>query len=279
MLFGGLGIGLRRGLAQLPDAELGALHTQLTGFVVAVLAVLAAGQIGDIAWGDIWPLIALGAVVPGVTQLMWTYAVRDIGVSRAMVIVGAIPLASSVGAMIFLDEPFRTAIILGMLLIVGGAMLLAYERKRPANYRAVGALWAASTVLLFGVRDNVARWIALDTDLSGLGAAAGLITGAAAAMLMFVLMTRRGKKPLRQIRRSAGPFLVGGAFFGGAYLALMEAIDRGEVTVVIPLVGTFVIWTVVLAVIFLRELEAVSVRLAFASVLVVAGAAVVGATA
>ena len=41
----------------------------------------------------------------------------------------------------------------------------------------------------------------------------------------------------------------------------------------------FVIWTVALAVIFLRELEPVSVQLVIASVPVVAGAAVVGATA
>ncbi len=266
-------------MARLPDAELGALHTQLTGFVVAVLVVLAAGQIDDIAWDEVWPFIALGALVPGITQLMWTYAVRDIGVSRAMVIVGAIPLASSVGAIIFLDEPFRTAIIVGTLLIVGGAMLLAYERTRPAGYRAAGALWAASTVGLFAVRDNIARWVALDAELSGIGAAAGLMTGAIAAMIVYVVVSRRGKKPLRQIRRSAGPFVVGGVFFGGAYLTLMEAIDRGELTIVTPLVGTFVIWTVALAMIFLRELEAVSVRLVIASVLVVAGAAVVGATA
>jgi uncharacterized membrane protein len=60
--------------------------------------------------------------------------------------------------------------------------------------------------------------------------------------------------------------------------ALFEALDRARVTVVAPLVGTGVLWTVVLAAIFIGRSELIGRRLIVVALLVVAGGTLVGVT-
>ncbi len=63
-----------------------------------------------------------------------------------------------------------------------------------------------------------------------------------------------------------------------AQATLFEALDRARVTIVAPLVGTGVLWTVVLAALFLERSELVGRRLVVVALLVAAGGALVGAT-
>ena len=275
--FGAMAIFLRKGLARVPDAELGSFHTQAFGLATALIATAIITRFQDIDIEGVWPFLVLGLAVPGMTQMMWTFAVRDIGVSRAMVITGGIPLASSVAAIIFLGEPLRAPLALGTILIVAGGVVLAWDPARPANYKAAGVLWVLATIALFTGRDTISRWVTTDREVSGVVAASALLVGATIAILLYIVVSRRRDRPLRQIAATWRPFVFCGIFFGAAYLSLMEAIDRGEITIVIPLLGTFVLWTVLFAAIFLRDTEAISKRLVIAAVLVVAGAAVVGA--
>jgi uncharacterized membrane protein len=60
--------------------------------------------------------------------------------------------------------------------------------------------------------------------------------------------------------------------------ALFEALDRARVTVVAPLVGTGVLWTVAFAAIFLGRTELVGQRLVVVALLIVVGGTLVGAT-
>ena len=275
---GALAVGLRRGLATVPDAELGAFQTQIMGFAVALCIAAAGLQLDDARWSDVWPFLALGVITPGFTQVMFAQAVRHIGASRAMVFTGMIPLASGLAAIALLDEPFRLALLLGTLLVVGGGMLLVWDRARPPNYRAIGIAWALTSVAFFAMRDNVARWVTTDRDVPPLAAAAALLGGASVALGIYLLVTRTPKTAVAQIRTSMRPFLLAGLMFGCAYAMLLTAFERGKVTIVSPLSGTFVLWTVVLSAIFLRQVEAISRRLVIAAILVLAGAAVVAAT-
>jgi drug/metabolite transporter (DMT)-like permease len=63
-----------------------------------------------------------------------------------------------------------------------------------------------------------------------------------------------------------------------AYIALLLAFSRGDVTVVAPLNATQSLWGVLLAAALLGRVEAVGPRLVLAASLVVAGGVLVGAT-
>ncbi|MFQ5425739.1 MAG: EamA family transporter, partial [Gaiellales bacterium] len=184
VFFGIMAVFLRIGLGRVVDPELGALHTQAVGFATALVVVAAVTRFGTLTWSGLWPFFALGLVVPGITQVMWTRAVGDIGASRAMVITGTIPLASSIAAIIFLSEPLRAPLALGTVLIVAGAVVLAWDRARPPNYRAIGVLWAAGSIGLFATRDTISRWVVVDREISGVGAAAALLAGASIAVFI-----------------------------------------------------------------------------------------------
>ena len=55
-----------------------------------------------------------GLLAPGVSQLLFTLAVRDAGAARASVIVGAAPLVTVALGLLVLDEPFEVALLAGL---------------------------------------------------------------------------------------------------------------------------------------------------------------------
>jgi uncharacterized membrane protein len=69
-----------------------------------------------------------------------------------------------------------------------------------------------------------------------------------------------------------------GLTYGLSYVLLFEAFYRGRVSVVSPLIATESLWTVVLALLFLRRHEHVGLRLVAGAVLVVAGGILIGAS-
>ena len=83
-----------------------------------------------------------GSLAPGLSQILFTFAVRDAGASRTSVTVGTAPLFSVAIAFVFLDEPVVAGIVLGAVLIVAGGILLASERSRPEHFRRIGLVFA-----------------------------------------------------------------------------------------------------------------------------------------
>ena len=115
---------------------------------------------------------------PGLSQLLFTLAVRDAGPSRTSVIVGTAPLFSVAIALVLLDEPAKAGVIAGALLIVVGGILLVREPGRPEHVRWIGLVFALAATIVFAVRDNLVRQLSLDTDVEpALAAAATLGAG------------------------------------------------------------------------------------------------------
>lgn len=276
--FGALGPALRHGLTRVRDAELGALVSLAVGLVVALIASAAAGSLARFEIGEAWPFLVLGLLVPGVSQVFFVRAIRDIGSSRTLILTGMVPLLAAFAAMLFLDEPFRVALVVGTLLIVTGAVALGWERTRPADWRSVGILWALGGVVLYATRDVMSRWITERRDVPSLVAAACLLAGASLLVLGY-LAAARGPRPLAvQIRSGARHFLLSGLAMGAAYCFLLSAFERGKVTVVSPLNSTYALWGILIAAIVMRQAEAITRRVVLAAFLIVAGGAVVAAT-
>jgi len=102
------------------------------------------------------------------------------------------------------------------------------------------------------------------------------LAAAAALLLLYLLVTRRGRT-LSAIRAAFRPFVPAGVLLGLAYVALLEALTRGRVTIVTPLYATESFWTVLFAAVFLGRSERIGPRLLFSAALMVGGAALIGA--
>jgi drug/metabolite transporter, DME family len=273
VFFGALNITMRRALTRVPDVAVGSAVIATVAFALVAMTAVATRR--ELDTGELWPFFLLGTIVPGVSQLLVVRAVQAAGASRAGILFGMAPLFSALIAIAAFGEPLRWPLVLGTLLVVAGGVALAWEGERPVDYRAYGAVLAVAVAAAFGLRDNIARSVTEDVTADPLAQAAALMLGASAVLMANLL---RRPRVLPRIRAALVPFAASGLVTALAQATLLEALDRGRVTVVAPIVGTGVLWTVVFAAIFLGRSELIGRRLVVVAVLVLAGSAIVGAT-
>jgi drug/metabolite transporter (DMT)-like permease len=269
LLFGAMTVFIRVALRAGVTPEAGTLLT-----VLPALGVTAAHAAVRAEWGlpDAWPFLLAGLLAPGLSQILFTFAVRDAGASRASVTVGTAPLFAVGIALVFLDEPLVAGLVLGATLIVAGGILLASERSRPEHFRRAGLLLAVGATLAFATRDSLIRWLGTEaTDVDpGLAAFATMLSGTAVAVGFVV---SRGARPSR---RAAVAFLPAALCYGVSYVLLFEAFYRGRVSVVSPVIATESLWGVTFSWLLLRRHVRVGVRLLAGAALVVAGGILIG---
>ncbi len=273
VLFGVLGLAVRSGLKRGADPEAGALVVTGVGFLVG--AALAVPElVGGIGLAQLWPFVLTGALVPGVSQILFILAVRDAGPSRAAILIGTAPLISVLIALLLLDEPFRPLLLVGTALIVAGGATLARERARPGHFRVLGAVLALTCAALFAVRDNAVRWASRDAHPPALAASAASLLAAAAVVGLYLLIVRRRGLP-GKLRAALPAFAAAGVTLGLAYASLVEAFDHGRVSIVAPLNATQSLWAVIFAAVLIGRSEAIGARTVLSGLLVVAGGAMI----
>ena len=271
--FGALAVTVRIALRSGAEPEAGAAIAAATAFVTAAAVALAAWS--TIRPGQLWAFVLVGMLVPGVSQILFVLAVRDAGPARAAILIGTAPLISVLIALTLLGEPFHVALLAGTVLIVAGGAALTRERVRPHDFRALGAALALVCAALFAVRDNLVRLVARDEHPPPLVAAATSLLGAAAILALYLVVVRR-RGLAGRLRSAAAPFAPAGIALAGGYVCLLEAFSHGRVSVVAPLNATQSLWAVAFAAIALGGTEAIGSRLVVASVLIVAGGALIG---
>jgi drug/metabolite transporter (DMT)-like permease len=247
-----------------------ALATTGGAAVVAFAVALAAHGTEEVTVHSVWPFVVAGVVAPGVSQLLFVRAIELIGASRTAVLVGIAPLLSAGFAIALLGEPVRAGLVAGTLAIVGGGLLLTWERT-ATRLPAIGFVVGGIAAVAIAARDNFVRWAAKENALPGTSAA--VLSLAAATVFLLLLFGRSSRHGLWEQRRAV---VASGLLLGAAYACLLEALDRGRVTVVAPLYATESLWAVLFAALLLRTSEAVGRRLVAAAVLMVAGGVLIG---
>lgn len=276
-LFGTLAVAVRSGLRRGGDPEVGAIVLAGVALLVSALLATPSAVVEGVRPGDLWPFLLAGALVPGASQILFILAVRDAGPSRAAILIGTAPLISVLIALTLLGEPFRPLLLVATALVVAGGGALARERARPEHFRALGAVLALTCAALFGVRDNIVRWAARGTHPPALVAATASLLAASLVILAYLLVVRRDVLRVR-LRTALPAFAPAGVSLGLAYDSLLEAFDRGRVSIVAPLNATQSLWAVVFSALVIgRHSEVISRRLVLAGLLVVAGSAIIGA--
>lgn len=271
--FGALAVVVRVALRRGADPEAGAAVTAFTA--VAVASVLALATWSSIRPGQLWAFVVIGMLVPGASQIVFVLSIRDIGPSRASILIGTAPLISVLIALTVLGEPFHAALVAGTVLVVAGGAALTRERVRPHDFKAFGIMLALSCATLFAVRDNLVRLVARDQHPPPLAAAAASLLGAAAFLGVYLVSARRHGLTGR-LRAAAVPFAPAGIALTGGYVCLVEAFSRGRVSVVAPLNATQSLWAVGFAAVAIGKTEAIGSRLLVAGGLIVAGGALIG---
>ena len=266
-LFGGMTVALRPAIARGDDPLVGAFFTVVPAFAVALTAAVI---VGDWNLRGVWPFALAGILGPGVSQVLFTFAIRDAGPSRTSAMVGMAPLFAVTFAGLLLGEPLAAGIVVGAILIVGGGVLLGTETGRPIHVKVIGLVFALAAALTFASRDTFVRWLAVDTDVAPALAITATLFAGTLTILLAVAVSRKPLSP-----RSIPLFVPAGLMFGLSYVSLYEAFFRGRLSVVAPLVATESLWGVGLSAVFLRHTEGVGRRLVAGALLVVVGGALI----
>lgn len=276
VLFGLLTALVRRGLMRQPNAIVGAMVITSSAALMVLAVTILTGKGGDllelrVAAG----YFGLGIVVPGISQILFVVAVREVGASRTAIMIGTAPLLATIIAVAFRGEALVIGLVVGTMLIVIGGASLAWDRNLPPGFRARGMLFAFFCALLFAARDNAVRMLGGASDMDPLAATTWTLIGAAVAVAVYATIARRGAV-LTEYRSVFRSFIPAGVVFALAYLALVVALEIGRVIVFAPLNAMQSMWTVLFAWLLLGKSDGIGARIVLAMLLVVLGGILIG---
>ena len=270
--FGAASVILRRGLVFISPLPAAVASVSVTTLLAWMVAATTDG-LQRLLTPMILPFLVAGLLAPGFARLLVFVGYARIGVSRASTVIAIAPLFSIAAAVVFLGERPSRPLLVGAALIVGGGVLLSRRAPDDRSWRRRDMMYPLLGAVGFAARDTISR--------AALVAFPHPMVGAAAATLMSVTVMWL-VAAVQHSRQGLGvnvPGLVlaalSGAFEGGAYLLMWRALAVGSVSMVSPLVLSYPLVTVLLALVFLRGVEGVTWNVGVASIVTVAGAIMV----
>ena len=202
----------------------------IAAIVSLILALISGSTLPD---SDVlWKFAIVGIIAPGSSQGLFVSSIGSIGPARTSILIGTSPVFSVLLAVIFLDESWKTTIMIGTLLTVMGSALISWEKG--IRFRQIGIVFAIATSLTFAIRDVVARHFNVGTDVSSWWSGTIVLLSASITLWIFVSI-KFGPIWKTQTRKALPEFIPSGIMIGIALPLLLEALNKGAVNIVAPL--------------------------------------------
>lgn len=220
------------------------------------------------------PLALLLFVITGTLQpviRLFTYAgIYFVGASRGATIRGSNPLFSTLIAIFVLGERADLSVIAGTSLIIIGVMLISWQ---PAAERVSFKWWHVGfplgAAVLAGVSHPIRRYaLSLANEPLYFAATVGLVS---LFWMVGYLLSPFAKERPRWQPQALWPFLIAGSFETLGIVLVIIALSAGPVVVVSPIVATSPLWILLGTWLFLRGIEALTLRTVIGAVCVVSG--------
>ena len=197
---------------------------------------------------------------------------RFIGIDKVGASVGSAinnlnPFIAAGLAVIFLGERVTLPILAATVVIVLGTILLSLS-GRQAGFRPLHLIYPVTAAFCFGVV-GVIRKLGLSEAGPVFGAAVNMTT----AFIVFTafLLVSGNASLMRCRKESLWYFIAAGVAENTGVCLLIVALSLGQVSVVTPLSGTSPLFVLLLAFLFLRDVEALTPRVLMGTLLIVAG--------
>ena len=202
----------------------------IAAIVSLILALVSGSSLPD--FEVLWKFAIVGIIAPGSSQGLFVSSIGSIGPARTSILIGTSPVFSVLLAVIFLDESWKTTIMIGTLLTVMGSALISWEKG--IRFRQIGIVFAIATSLTFAIRDVVARHFNVGTDVSSWWSGTIVLISASITLWIFVSI-KFGPIWKTQTRKALPEFIPSGIMIGIALPLLLEALNKGAVNIVAPL--------------------------------------------
>ena len=243
---------------------------------------------------------AMGILAYCVARVLHNWALRMVGATRAVPMISLQPLMAFAIGFLILGERPNLLVTIGTPIVVGGILLVVMPRPSTSSgrggaagsgqagpgvsgqleVRKLGYLLAIGGSMAFVTRDALSRHVLGALALAPPFVVSGfaLVFGGA---ILFAFIHRSVINSIRNLpMKYVGICCLAGLLQGLAVASLFHALSRAPVTVVTPIYASQPIIALVLASVFLRQLESVDWLLAVGTVLSVGGVILVilGAT-
>ncbi len=215
---------------------------------------------------------AVGLIFPALVTFLNFASNRLAGPTVAGTVSSTTPLFAVLGAVLFLSEPLTPAAAAGTTAIVLGVIALASRSEdQPRTWAAwVVLLPLAGAAIRGGAQAAVKGGLALWSDPF----VAALVGYTVSSVTIFAANRAFAPRAGGSLdRRGIFWFMAVGLCNGLGVLAMYAALNRGQVSVVSPLVATYPLFTLALSALFLRE-EKFGPRVLLGVALTVAGVVV-----
>jgi drug/metabolite transporter (DMT)-like permease len=243
-LYGVSAISSRRGIAHL-EPQVAAIvsigATACTYFATAPLWMRSE----DWFTLGFWVFAANGLIHPMLSVYCWLEAIQRAGPTVASTLTATAPLFAALTAITFLDESITVTIALGTLAVVAGIIVLSWGPVGFTSLMKVALVFATVAAMVRGLNHTVGRF--------GLGLMPNpMMAGFVSCTVAFfgsltMYRVRNGRFP-RRVPRAGLPYMaLTGVIVCGGVTAMYSALGVGSVVVVSPLIATYPVFTLVMA--------------------------------
>ncbi|MGH7836059.1 MAG: DMT family transporter [Candidatus Binatia bacterium] len=261
-------IAIRRGLAT-SNAITGSFISLMTTCLITWVLAFLFVPFESFRTPAIWYFMLGGVFAPGLGRILTFSGIERIGVARSVPIVNCSPLFASILAVFLMEERWPLQNVFGTCLVISGVVILSGRRPEEKEWRLNDLLFPLAGALAFGISTNLRKLGLLAENIPLMASAVTATTAVLFAGLMVRL--QGGRKAIRLSQGSLGWFIVAGCGNGAAMISVFYALSSGRIVVVEPLVATNPILTIILSAIFLRDVEAITARVALGALCTVAG--------
>jgi drug/metabolite transporter (DMT)-like permease len=263
---------VRRGLVH-SNAFTGSLISLGTSATIFWLLVLVFVPLSILRTPAIVYFIAGGIFAPAIGQTLGYIGMERIGIARSTPIINTSPIFSSLFAVLFLGEVWLLRNIIGTCLVIVGIIILSLSKPAEGKWDKKGIIFPVLGALAFGISTTLRKTGLMTVQVPVLAAA--VTVGTAFFVLLGIIYLQGGRRVLKFNRQSSG-WLFGAALVNtGAILSFFSALNLGKIVRVEPLVACNPLLTLILAGIFLRQLEKLTARVVFGSLVTIIGTALV----
>jgi len=265
---------IKKSLARANPFTVAALLTFFGALVFWILGAMVLPP--EIYWknprGSVCFIIA-GVFAPALVRWIFFASMNRVGASVSSSILATIPAFAVVIAVVFLGEQVSFAMVVGLVMIVGG--IVVFQRDLNDNgarlrIRRMDLALPLLGALVGSIAINL-RKLGLDEINSPiLGAVLGF-TSALSVYLIIIALSPKMRRSFRFNLRDMPFFLSGGLSLALGWLCIFYALSHGAVVLVAPLAGLYPIIVLILSVFLLKDVERVTRKTVIGCCIVMAG--------
>jgi drug/metabolite transporter, DME family len=259
---------IRRGLVE-SNAMTGSFISLTMSAAVLWLLVPFIAPLSALLTPAIAIFLAAGILAPGIGRTLSYIGIEKIGVARSVPIANSSPIFASVFAVIFLAETWVLQNIVGTALVIAGVIILSVAKPFQGEWRKLDVVYPLVGAMAFGASAILRKAGLGFVDIPLLAAAT--TAGAAALFSFCLLQIQGGKEAFKLTHKSAAWLFTAGFFNTAAMLSVFYALSHGKVVIVEPLVSSNPVMTLLLTSVFLRDLEALNLRVVIGALVTVTG--------